>query len=108
MNKQSNKVSKAATITIILLSVYLVVIFIQMARYDEDNFNCVDMTNECSGVLDTLHIPYETVVGYNDEYWPGTELRQGHRWLRIFGFDFECTCLTFMNMTKDWEYVYIK
>jgi len=79
---------------------------IQMARYDEETCNCYDMSGEVDSVLNKLGMPHDLVIGYNDTL-PGENFRRGHRWIRIAGYDFECTCLTFMNVTKDWQHITI-
>ena len=77
----------------------------QRSRYNKTNYNCVHMTAEMEEFFEGIGLDTKIVYGYNN----GSTI--GHCWLLIElpdgYFEFESVNLRFMDVSKNYENVFV-
>jgi hypothetical protein len=71
----------------IYLNTYIVVAVYWNSLYDEDTFNCVDMSYEIA--------PLFHLIGFDTKIVYGSNNKIGHCWISLNGFYFDSTVLAF-------------
>lgn len=81
---------------------------LQMLRYDRETYACVEMSNDCEVIFESLG--FDTLQKSGTKCIDG-EIK-GHRWLSvklpIIGYtDFESTALMFYPVSNNWGMINI-
>lgn len=76
---------------VLLLSVYASAVVIQHFRYNEDGFNCKDMSYELGNVLKTIGFKPQVVYAHRVD--GNGCIVSAHCWVRLYGLDIESTML---------------
>lgn len=75
-------------------------------KYDEEKFNCVDMSYVLEEKFESLGIDAKVVYGYNVSV--GGKNASAHCWLLVNGWEFEAVTLDFRKVSDGYDEYFIE